>query len=932
MLKFKASKKQLKMKTNLRTTLILMLALCLSVIAEAQPKQTASVEGITEYMLDNGLKVLLFPDNSSQTITVNITYKVGSRHEGYGEKGMAHLLEHLVFKGTPNHPDIPKELTARGARPNGTTWYDRTNYFETFNATDDNLEWALDLEADRMVNSYIAKKDLDSEFSVVRNEFESGENSPTGVLMEKVISSAFLWHNYGQSTIGNKSDIERVPIENLKAFYKKYYRPDNAVLMVTGKFNTEKTLALIEEKFGVLENPGPPLRDVPTIEPPQDGEKRVELSRVGDLQLVSALYHTPAGSHVDYAPLAIVENILTDQPSGRLYKALVEGEKASSIWSFSPFTKEPGFMYFNVDVPSDKALADAESTLLNLFDGLRENPITEDELKRAKANLLKQQDQIMRNSSYLGTYTSEFIGAGDWRLMFIHRDRIEAATLEQVNDVMSRYFIKTNRTVGNFVPTKTPMRIEIPHTEGLEDLVTAYKGKKAMGAGEAFDVAYENIQKRLESGMIPGTNIEYGFIEKDNRGETVNISFTFRNGSVDDLMNKGSVASYTARMLNKGTTSKTRLQIEDKLSEIKSTVGFSGSNGRTSAYVSTTRENMMEAIALMTEMLKSPSFDEGELEKLKTQDIADIERNKTEPQYLVQKRLGELNQKYEKGHPLYNMTMEEEIAAIKNVTVADMKAYYNDFYGISNNATLVAIGNIDAEGLKSYFSEAFSDFKSDLAYSEIKDPYSGNKPANEKIKTPDKKNAFTLGFLNFERSQYDKDYAALQVAGSIFGGGFLNSRIATRLRQQDGVSYGAGGGVNVDGDKDDKNSVMYIYAIYAPENAAKVQKGFKEEIARFIEGGITQQELDDAVKGWVQAQSVSRAKDNELASTINNNLYYDRDMMFQKNIEEQVKSLTVEDVNKAIRTYFKDFKDWSVVNGGDFENYEIKTEEKKVDD
>ena len=243
----------------------------LGLYVNSQVIQTASVEGITEYKLKNGLKVLLFPDNSSQTITVNITYKVGSRHEGYGEKGMAHLLEHLVFKGTPNHPDIPKELSSHGARPNGTTWYDRTNYFETFNATDENLEWALDLEADRMVNSYIAKKDLESEFSVVRNEFESGENSPTGVLMQKVISASFLWHNYGKSTIGNRSDIERVPILNLKAFYKKFYRPDNAVLMVTGKFDTNKTLALIEKKFAEIKNPDFPLRDIPTIEPPQDG-------------------------------------------------------------------------------------------------------------------------------------------------------------------------------------------------------------------------------------------------------------------------------------------------------------------------------------------------------------------------------------------------------------------------------------------------------------------------------------------------------------------------------------------------------------------------------------------------------------------------------------------------------------------------------------
>lgn len=915
----------------LKISLCFILLVSFSTAVEAQIKKTASVEGITEYKLDNGMKVLLFPDNSAQTITVNITYMVGSRHEGYGEKGMAHLLEHMVFKGTPKHPDIPKELTERGSRPNGTTWYDRTNYYETFNATDDNLDWALDLEADRMVNSYIAKKDLESEFSVVRNEFESGENSPTGVLMKNVISAAFLWHNYGQSTIGNRSDIERVPIENLQAFYKKYYRPDNAILMVTGKFEADKTLALIEKKFASIKNPETPLRDVPTIEPAQDGEKRVDLSRVGDLQVVSALYHTPAGSHEDYAALAVVEEVLTDQPSGRLYKALVDGKKASSLWSFSPFTKEPSFLYINVDVPSDKSLAEAESTLLSVLDGLKEKPVTEEEVKRAKANLLKQIDQISRNSAYLGTYMSEFIGAGDWRLAFITRDRIENMTAEKVNAAAQRYLINTNRTVGNFIPTKTPIRVEIEHTDGLDALVSSYKGKEGYGAGEAFDVSYENIQNRLDSGTLNKTPIEYGFIKKNNRGKSVTLSFTIRNGNVNDFMNKGKVASYTARMLNKGTQNNSRQDIEDKLSALKSSVGFGGSNGRVNVYVSSTEENLMETLALMTDMLKNPKFDAAELEKLKTQELASIEKNKTEPQFLAQKKLGELNQNYKKGHPLYKTSLEEDIEAINDVTVSAIQNYYNEFYGISDNATLIAIGNINEQSLKDYFEKEFSDFKSNKPYTPISDKYIASNAANEKIKTPDKKNAISIGVLAFEGSQVDEDYAALQVAGSIFGGGFLNSRIAGRLRQKDGVSYGAGGYVNADADDKDKKSSILVYAIYAPENAAKVQKGFSEEIERFIADGITEDELKVAVTSWVQGQNVSRAKDNELSSTINNNLYYDRDMMFYKDIEDRVTSLTVDDVNKVIKKYFKTFDNWTVVNAGDFEKSpEIKTD-KKVD-
>lgn len=244
-----------KIQHPLRSALLALIVLA-GVIsgasAQTLPKgvtRVTSVEGITEYRLPNGLRVLLFPDPTKQTITVNITYMVGSKHENYGETGMAHLLEHLVFKGTPKHANIPQELTEHGARPNGTTWYDRTNYFETFAATEENLRWALDLESDRMVNSFIAKKDLDSEMTVVRNEFESGENSPFRVLLERVFSSAFLWHNYGKSTIGARSDIENVPIDRLQGFYRKYYQPDNAVLLVAGKIDEAKTLTLVDQYF-----------------------------------------------------------------------------------------------------------------------------------------------------------------------------------------------------------------------------------------------------------------------------------------------------------------------------------------------------------------------------------------------------------------------------------------------------------------------------------------------------------------------------------------------------------------------------------------------------------------------------------------------------------------------------------------------------------
>src|SRR5713101_6340050 len=256
----------------LALALALWAGLCLAPAGFTQTK-VSSVEGITEYRLDNGLKVLLFPDSSKPTVTVNVTYLVGSRYEGYGESGMAHLLEHMLFKGTATRPGIMPELSNHGAQFNGTTSYDRTNYFETMTATDENLRWALDMEADRMVNSRIARKDLDSEMTVVRNEFESGENNPARVLLQRVMSAAFVWHAYGKDTIGSRSDIEHVPIDRLQAFYRRYYQPDNAMLVLAGKFDETKTLTWIQELFGAIPKPARKLDNDYTVEPVQDGER-----------------------------------------------------------------------------------------------------------------------------------------------------------------------------------------------------------------------------------------------------------------------------------------------------------------------------------------------------------------------------------------------------------------------------------------------------------------------------------------------------------------------------------------------------------------------------------------------------------------------------------------------------------------------------------
>ncbi len=571
-----------------------------------------SVEGINEYRLANGLRVLMFPDQSKQTITVNMTYLVGSATENYGETGMAHLLEHMLFKGTPKHTNVPQELTSHGTRPNGSTWSDRTNYFETFAATDENLNWALDLESDRMINSFIAKKDLDSEMTVVRNEFELGENSPFNVLLERSMAASYIWHNYGKTTIGARSDIENVPIERLQAFYRTYYQPDNSVLLIAGKFDEQKALGLVDKYFSPIPRPTRTLQKIYTVEPTQDGERSVTLRRTGDTQLVQALYHVPAGSHPDFAAIDIIAQILGDTPSGRLHKALVESKKASSIFGFDFQWHDPTLAIFGAEVRQGDSLETARDTLLETIEGITAAPPTKDEVERARAQLLKNIELTLNNSDRVGVTLSEFIGAGDWRLFFLHRDRLRKVTPEEVTQVAARYFKPANRTLGLFIPTAKPDRAEIPATPDLSAALKDYKGDPTVAAGEAFDPSPANIEARTVRGDAGG--IKLALLPKKTRGGKVVAQMVLRYGDEKSLMNRSTDAQLAGSMLMRGTAKHTRQQIQDELDRLKARANVFGGATQATVIIETTRENLPAVMRLMAEVLREPAFPATEFE------------------------------------------------------------------------------------------------------------------------------------------------------------------------------------------------------------------------------------------------------------------------------------------------------------------------------
>ncbi len=919
--------------TNAAARAVLVaLVLCLApfiALAEesAGATEVTSVEGITEYRLANGLRFLLFPDQSKQQITVNITYLVGSRHEGYGETGMAHLLEHLLFKGTPNHPDIPAELTERGAFPNGTTWLDRTNYFETFPANDDNLVWALDLEADRMVNSFVSEDDLDSEMTVVRNEMESGENNPVGVLQARVASTAYLWHNYGNSTIGARADVENVPIDRLQAFYRKYYQPDNAVLVVAGRFEPARAIEIIEEKFGVIPRPdrtgANQLFETYTAEPAQDGERTVTLRRVGDFQLAMAAYHIPAGSHGEYPAVQVLAHLLSTRPAGRLYKNVVEPGLAAATAAITMQFREPGLLLALAQVREEDDLDAATDAMLATLHGVVDAPPTEEEVNRAATEYASSFDLAYNNPQSIALQLSEWAAMGDWRLMFLHRDRVAAVTPEGVLAAADKYLKTSNRTLGFFYPTKEmPPRSEVPPPPDVAALVADYKGREALAEGEAFDPTPENIERRTTKVEV-AEGIRAALLPKENRGDAVTIRLIFRHGTEDALLGKSTAASYAGALLMRGTEKRSRQEISDEFDRLKIQGGVSGGVTAASIGLTTVRENLGAGLRLAAEILREPAFAENEFELLREENLAGIEAQRSEPQALANNALSRhLSRAYEPDHIFYVPTFDEQVERHKAVTLDEVRSFWSTFYG-AGHVDIAAVGDFDPDETLALIKELFADWRTDVPYERVATPYRDLEAVAVDIETPDKANAIMFATQRLRIRDDHADYPGLVVGNYMLGGGFLNSRLAVRIRQNEGLSYGVGSQFNA-GSIDEVGG-FGGYAIFAPENADKVVVAFKEEVAKALESGFTDDEVEAAKKGLLDSMQNGRSSDTAVAGILQSNLFLGRTMEFTAKHEAAIAALTPDAILAAMRRHI-DLDKLSIFRGGDFATKLVQTD------
>jgi zinc protease len=502
---------------------------------------------------------------------------------------------------------------------------------------------------------------------------------------------------------------------------------------------------------------------------------------------------------------------------------------------------------------------------------------------------------------------------GDWRLMFLMRDRIQAVTEADVLRVAKAYLKESNRTLATFIPTKVPDRAEIPATPDVAEMLKDFKGTAVVSAGEAFDPSPSNIESRVLRSTLPG-GLKMSLLSRKTRGGTVVASVTIRFGDEKSLMGKSAIAGIAGGLLMRGTRSKSRQQIQDEIDRLKAHLGVSGSITSATASIETIEANLPGALRLAAEILREPAFPESEFETVRQQRIAAAEAGRSEPQVLAFTEFQRRVNPYPRGDARYVSTADEQIEDLKKVTLDDVRKFYQQFYGASVGEVAVS-GQFNTAEITPLAAELFGAWKSPGPYTRLLSSYRKIDPIDKKVETPDKQNAVFVAGETLKMSDEDPDYAAVVMANYMFGGGALGTRLSRRIRDKEGLSYGVYSQFGAP-PKDDGGSFS-AFAISAPQNTPKVEASFRDELAKTLKDGFTADEVAAAKKAWIQERGMSRSEDGALVGLFASRQRFDRTLKFDESLEAKVAALTAEQISAAFRK-FVDPDSLIYVKAGDF--------------
>ncbi len=874
---------------------------------QAQPAIPANFEkvrelgGISEYTLKtNGLTVLLMEDRSAPVVTVMITYRVGSRNEVTGTTGATHLLEHLMFKGTDkyNRADgtgMDAMLQNRGALLNATTWLDRTNYYQ--NLPSEHLELAIDIEADRMRNLWLRDEDRQPEMTVVRNEFELGENNPISSLSKDIVATAIQAHPYHHSTIGWRSDIENVPITKLREFYDTYYWPNNATLTVIGDINTVDALKLVEQYFGVIPASPNPIPDVYTTEPVQRGPRRVQVKRAGQLGVVGIAYKVPGGLHADAAALTVLNEIIGSGRTSRLYRALVDKGLAPQVFAQYTRFKDPYVAtLYAILPPGSNAHQAIEDSMWAEIDRVKEAGVTQEEVDRAISKFLTNSAFGRDGSFSIAGEINEAIAIGDWTTYVTFDDSIRAVTVDDVNRVARTYLVEDQTTTGWFIPQIPGQGPGMPGgARSWQDGPYFWRSEDAMVEGMNPNPRRAALAGRVAERKVGDIRV---LSMTTNVEDVVTLTGSFAAGSMLNPADNGMTATVVASLLNAGTTTRDRFQIAETLENMGASISFSAGNQTVNFNASFLRKDMAVVMDLLADQLRNPVFPDEELTKVKQRLATSLRQQLDNTNAMANATMSRIL--FPQGHPLYSDSVETLLRHLDALTTDDLRAFHSRYYG-PKSMIIVAVGDVEARGFQGEVQRVFRGWRGGVDVPSTTQRGTAVPAREELVRMPDKPSVtYRVGIPTGIKGDH-ADYLPLYIGTYILGGNF-SARLMSTVRDQEGLTYGIGSGVSGSTFQD---GLWTVNASFAPALLARGEESTMKQIRQWVEAGVTQEELDAKKSTITGLYQVQLATTGGIAGTLLNNAREGRPTNYIDTYVDRVNALTLDQVNGAIRKYVR---------------------------
>lgn len=909
------------MKKRFPILLFLSASLSLIMMLSANAQETASkftkvkeLGGIEEYLYQpNGMEVLLVQDNAAPVVTVQIVYRVGSKNEVPGNTGSTHLLEHLNFKGTPtfnkrNGNAIFTVLQGIGAQMNATTWFDRTNYYETIPS--DKIELAIHIESDRMRNSLLLKEDKESEMTVVRNEFERGENNPGSLLNKEIWATAYMAHPYHHNTIGWRSDIENMPIEVLRDFYNTYYWPDNATLTIIGDFEKDNVFDLVDKYFGKISKAPHDIPEPYTEEPEQFGPRKVVIKKPGQQGLVTVGYKIPGTMHDDLPALRVLGQILGSGTSSVINRTFVDTGKALYGYASPSNFKEVGLFSATLGFTTDKNHEDINTQLLEMIEKVKSEGVLQEDVDRIVSKLNAQTILSRDGSGVVASSLNEAIAGGDWTDYINGIDRLNKVTAEDVKRVADKYLVEDQSTTGYFIPkeagSNNPAENKASNFLNNEDdkfyfrnpNMSKERDTKTTTSFTETISAYQSIQSNASGEKFTRKTVANIDVVTAKTGvkDFVTVVASFPIGSYFNTAGNKKVPSLTTQMLSKGTTKNDKFQFSQKLEKLGVRLGVSAGTHEVNIRFKCLTKDLNTVINLLGEELKHPLFDSKEFDLLKEQNIGGMKRGLTNPGTQASIALSQAI--YPENHPNYSSDIETAIKEIEAISLDNLKAFHKKYFGAAG-MHLVAVGDVDTKKLYKALNNTFSDWKGG-----INKPIAYTKPSKAEALTkvitiPGKPSATMLigQYTGLKRS--DDDYLPFYVGNSILGGGF-SGRLMQTVRDRDGLTYNIGsshGGHTYSGGN---------WSVNASFNPSLFQKGLdatKVEIKKWVEEGITEEELAIKKANITGGFKVGLSTTNGLASSLLSFLERGLEPSYLDQFSNDIEAISLEQVNTAIKKY-----------------------------